>query len=337
MTKKISTVIGLNLSFHHIPKRDNVLPYWVSKCKPNVNLKTDVVCSLHFKPEDFERDLKSELLNLKPKVFLKPTAVPTVKVETSEEENKNSNPSNEFLIIQIPQNVIKVQTKNVACQAGIDRKLTEEQIKYLRGLEKKICHLVLENNDLGRKLKKKELLTAKLRRQVKTLSASTTYLKRKQFRASKSYMNELIREKLTKIFPKGKSNRIIRQINWTEKDFIINKSPRIPPPSEKDNLTHQEQDFLTHREYITTLSREDRAEYLAAWIIDKVKSSGKIKGNETDHTYAINAVDEVEEEVESPEIGNSILLNLLTSSDGCKQSTDGKSKTDERCIKNRTL
>ncbi|XP_039300398.1 uncharacterized protein LOC120355776 [Nilaparvata lugens] len=72
----------LNISFHKFPKQDDLYKQWVHSCrrKDDFNGKTAVICSQHFVSDDFERDLKSELLKLPKKNILKKAAIPTVKI-----------------------------------------------------------------------------------------------------------------------------------------------------------------------------------------------------------------------------------------------------------------
>ena len=62
------------ISYHIFPKWKDLQRLWLRACrrKDFVNLKTAAICSRHFKPEDFERDLRNELLNLPLRSLLKP-------------------------------------------------------------------------------------------------------------------------------------------------------------------------------------------------------------------------------------------------------------------------
>ena len=54
-----------DVSFHAIPKNPAVRKAWVAACKrkDSFNPNKSYVCSQHFKEEDIERDLRSELMN----------------------------------------------------------------------------------------------------------------------------------------------------------------------------------------------------------------------------------------------------------------------------------
>ena len=68
--------------YHAFPSDLIIQKQWIHLCKREgfVNAKTAKVCSCHFNEEDYERDLKCELLGLPPKKRLKSTAVPSLKL-----------------------------------------------------------------------------------------------------------------------------------------------------------------------------------------------------------------------------------------------------------------
>ena len=67
-------------SFFKFPKEKNIQNLWSEKLnlEKTINLKTAKVCSVHFKPEDFVRDLKHELMNLPLRKILKEGSVPSL-------------------------------------------------------------------------------------------------------------------------------------------------------------------------------------------------------------------------------------------------------------------
>lgn len=80
-----------HLSYFRFPRSEEIRQAWIHRCdrkdsdgskwKPR---KNSVICSEHFTPEDFQRNLKSELLNLsgtkKEKTLLKDNAIPSLKL-----------------------------------------------------------------------------------------------------------------------------------------------------------------------------------------------------------------------------------------------------------------
>lgn len=83
------------ISFHRFPTEINLRKQWVNACKRADDFCVDnaKICSLHFDKIDFERDLKSELLNTKSRNILKKTSFPSVKLPNSKLETTNKNDS----------------------------------------------------------------------------------------------------------------------------------------------------------------------------------------------------------------------------------------------------
>ena len=67
-------------SYHKFPSDEALQKVWVARChrKDPINVKTAHICSTHFKSEDFDRDLRNELLQLPPRKLLKPNSIPTL-------------------------------------------------------------------------------------------------------------------------------------------------------------------------------------------------------------------------------------------------------------------
>ena len=67
-------------SYHNFPRDINRQKLWIKLCKRKdpINPKTARICSLHFKPEDFERDLRNELLNLPLRKILRLGSIPSL-------------------------------------------------------------------------------------------------------------------------------------------------------------------------------------------------------------------------------------------------------------------
>lgn len=67
-------------SYHRFPAAKSLKQQWLTKIsRKDANpTKESVVCSDHFTPDSYERNLQAELLGYKPKPKLKPDAVPTL-------------------------------------------------------------------------------------------------------------------------------------------------------------------------------------------------------------------------------------------------------------------
>ncbi|XP_060522362.1 THAP domain-containing protein 2-like [Cylas formicarius] len=70
------------ITFHRFPKSIVMRKKWVHLCSRNANsnIANGIICSEHFLPEDFKRDLRNELLGLPLKKRLKEHAVPSQKL-----------------------------------------------------------------------------------------------------------------------------------------------------------------------------------------------------------------------------------------------------------------
>ncbi|XP_060519089.1 THAP domain-containing protein 1-like [Cylas formicarius] len=73
---------GEDLVFHRFPKgigMETVRKVWITCCNRDkiYNINSSYICSVHFTEDDYERDLKNELLGLPVRKILKKTAVPT--------------------------------------------------------------------------------------------------------------------------------------------------------------------------------------------------------------------------------------------------------------------
>ena len=62
-----------NLSFHRIPKKEDLRKKWVHNLNRKILAKNIFVCSDHFEPSCFKRDLRCELMNAKPKMLWRVT------------------------------------------------------------------------------------------------------------------------------------------------------------------------------------------------------------------------------------------------------------------------
>lgn len=68
------------ISYHCFPSDPSIREQWLAKISRAdlVISKHSRLCSVHFTPECYERDLKAELLGSKPKAILKPDAIPSL-------------------------------------------------------------------------------------------------------------------------------------------------------------------------------------------------------------------------------------------------------------------
>ncbi len=67
-------------SYHRFPKEKTLQKLWLDCCKRDdkISVESARICSNHFKPDDYERDLRNELLNIPVRKILKQNAVPSL-------------------------------------------------------------------------------------------------------------------------------------------------------------------------------------------------------------------------------------------------------------------
>lgn len=154
------------ISFHRFPTDEATKKIWLNACKraDDFPLANSRVCSEHFHDSDFERDLKAELLNLKPKKVLKPSAFPRLKIPTKTGTGNNEERSARIKKRENKKVVGKLlsasQTNETNRQSDV-REITEnlnesndrEKTCTLRSLQNEIFNLKHENSRLLNKCK----------------------------------------------------------------------------------------------------------------------------------------------------------------------------------------
>ncbi|KAF2894161.1 hypothetical protein ILUMI_12015 [Ignelater luminosus] len=153
----------LNISFHSFPKDEKIRKIWIQKCSRtgNFNPATSVICSTHFQEEDFERDLRAELLNLKPRGILKKAGSSDRSLRKNKQENKKiveellnaSTSVTEFIVGDVTNVPRKEET--------IDEKYQKLLVKH-EALQERHKTLRIRTYALERNIEKlrKEVLTA---------------------------------------------------------------------------------------------------------------------------------------------------------------------------------
>lgn len=105
---KESTVTKLVPSFHKFPNGD-LGKIWRQLCKRRdvIQLDNAVVCSDHFREQDYQRNLKRELLGLPIPKLLKANAIPSLHIpgkptaSSSDREERQSRRDNKILVNKI--------------------------------------------------------------------------------------------------------------------------------------------------------------------------------------------------------------------------------------------
>ena len=79
-------------ALHRFPKDPRLRKLWITSCRRSENFDPNksLICSNHFQAEDFERDLRNELLNLPPRRMLKQGSRPTLNLSNSSSQIKRA-------------------------------------------------------------------------------------------------------------------------------------------------------------------------------------------------------------------------------------------------------
>ncbi|CAG9812964.1 unnamed protein product [Phaedon cochleariae] len=82
-----SKTAGAGIIFHRFPGFVTIRQEWITRCssKTTFNPDSSRMCSCYFTIEDYERDLKNELLGSPLKRILKKTAIPILELAEIQE------------------------------------------------------------------------------------------------------------------------------------------------------------------------------------------------------------------------------------------------------------
>ncbi|GAB6030066.1 hypothetical protein CHUAL_005747 [Chamberlinius hualienensis] len=129
------------VSYHRFPKKDEIKKLWVRKCgrSDQFNTGASYICSDHFEDDDYERDLRAELLNLPPKKKLKSETVPSrnlpaASCQSRSEERKHRlsqcNSKNKVCIVITelkPSNSSNITEKFETAESDEDKKVKRNE------------------------------------------------------------------------------------------------------------------------------------------------------------------------------------------------------------------
>ncbi|XP_018580311.1 THAP domain-containing protein 1-like [Anoplophora glabripennis] len=110
---------GEDIKFFPFPKSNNLVSQtiykeWINRCnrQDSFNPNHSRICSIHFTSNDFERDLKNELLGLPTKKMLNKMAVPTMHLPLQSKKMCTSSREKRLLIHEkkaVVQEILKQQ------------------------------------------------------------------------------------------------------------------------------------------------------------------------------------------------------------------------------------
>ncbi len=139
---------GHNICYHRFPKDPHIRKIWLARCQRkdlNFNPDNAHICSLHFLPEDYKRDLEHELLGKPIRRRLNQEAMPSVNINpksviTSASKSSVTQPETQDIGDNTPEsNMYANETNRLKrCKARSDKNELEEVLKNSSPLKK--CH-----------------------------------------------------------------------------------------------------------------------------------------------------------------------------------------------------
>lgn len=221
-----------DILFHRFPANDHYKKLWIEKCKRKDAFRPHCsrICSAHFTEEDYERDLKNELLGLPCRKVLTDTAVPSknlpleIKVGSSSSFCRLENRNVRKRAIERLNQLSPIKKPKMSNDQDI---LNNKNRKLESDTEKKIKELENENQKLKEyimKLEKKvEITNIRLRRE-KTISLSkiNDFKKKSEFIFQKK-LKEEIKRIFKNVFTESQIKALIdgkRITKWKEEDIV---------------------------------------------------------------------------------------------------------------------
>lgn len=170
----------LGISFHIFPKEPSLCKTWIHFCKrlDSFNTQTARLCSEHFKADDFERDLRAELLNIPKRSLLKTGAIPTVRklvhvgVNKSERSSRAEKRGNKAIIKSLTDSNENVElhcSNDIQNEVGLNPEISSFPGEDLPTILNN--KLKQENEFLALELKNAKILINKLECQLKKYEA----------------------------------------------------------------------------------------------------------------------------------------------------------------------
>jgi hypothetical protein len=102
-----------DVSYHRFPKDQKLRKVWTQCCKRDDPFNEDksFICGNHFLLEDFERDLKNELLNKPLRKVLKSGAIPSTNLKPEKRERSASSDRAQRTAKKVHKEIIGKLTK----------------------------------------------------------------------------------------------------------------------------------------------------------------------------------------------------------------------------------
>lgn len=208
-------IIGVKVSFFKFPREETLKKAWVEKCDrtDKINFRNARVCSMHFKAEDFERDLRAELLQQPSRLILKSNAIPSSRVGESstldDEPSKQTLPLNE---------VVETETADINMEASINNCLQcNNLLASVDELKGQIIELTAGNSLLKKQMLLRTNALKLCRQKINSLQTNRRKVERK-----KETTTDLQRA-LSDIFTPAQMKLLLNKkkiVHWNEEDVI---------------------------------------------------------------------------------------------------------------------
>lgn len=217
------------ISYFNFPKDPELRKEWVNLCKRDGKWNPDScsVCSEHFLPEDFERDLKSELLNLPSKKKLKPTAVPSLMLRKPNTVSENITDTkftrNERFVSRENKQIVEslLAPEIIPEPKAVEGELPATSTKAQPCQNQKMFELVEENNALKDMIMRKDRI---LRNKSLKIRRLTNSMKEKRKKNRQTVLESKIKEKLKTVFTKNQLDLLLgnkERVKWTNEEISL--------------------------------------------------------------------------------------------------------------------
>nr|XP_022904587.1 uncharacterized protein LOC111416728 isoform X2 [Onthophagus taurus] len=224
MTHVLAQDMKKKISFFSFPKETNLKNIWIKRCdrKGTMTAKRPRICSLHFRSEDFKRDLQSELQNLPPKLILKKGALPSLNlgkynleecaVETERTENDDS-----ARTTGVPQ--LKLILLNLHEEVNVS---SNTVVTNVEDKDERIILLNAENLRLKKTIMQQQLTINKYRKKINSLQTENRQQKQSISLLKSKHVEKKVQDQFKNIFTPKQLEVILKNkkiVHWQEEDI----------------------------------------------------------------------------------------------------------------------
>ncbi|XP_035212976.1 uncharacterized protein LOC118186912 isoform X2 [Stegodyphus dumicola] len=222
---------GKGVCYHRFPKNKKIVDHWIAACKREDEFKIEnaTICSIHFKDEDYQRDLRNELLGIPLRKFLKEDAIPTINLPNVQKRKLSERHERQGKRQRKPEikPLLEKSPAFIDNDDDDDNNRQEESVMSLKydQLLQEIKRLKAKNNSLRND---NCILLKTLKTQNESLKKENLLLKQsleKCRRLIKKHAKEKLeftKSILSKIFTPGQIKILLgaKRVVWNSKDFV---------------------------------------------------------------------------------------------------------------------